>query len=269
MPGNAAAGKNRDRIICRYAAIYPRLYDPVKTLLRYLDIEIFLLFQIRLTFCRICSRMASTLKTLVSKKKLRYVEDGYNLDLSYISDRIIAMGFPAENLEALYRNSLDEVKKFLDDKHKNHYKIYNLCSEKIYDKKKFHGRVEHYPFDDHHPPTFSLIKPFCDDVQRWLAEDSKNVAAVHCKAGKGRTGVMICCYFLHCGLIDNAGNVLNFYGSKRTADKKGVTIPSQRRYIHYYDRLLNRGLVYKSVKLYLRCIVLDPVPCFTNIGKNI
>jgi phosphatidylinositol-3,4,5-trisphosphate 3-phosphatase/dual-specificity protein phosphatase PTEN len=212
--------------------------------------------------------MASTLKTLVSKKKLRYVEDGYNLDLSYISDRIIAMGYPAENLEALYRNSLDEVKKFLDDKHENHYKIYNLCSEKIYDPRKFHGRVEHYPFDDHHPPTFALIGPFCENVQSWLAEDPLNVAAVHCKAGKGRTGVMICCYFLHCGLMDDAQGVLNFYGSKRTADKKGVTIPSQRRYIHYYDRLLNRGLVYKSVKLYLRCIVLDPVPYFTNIGEN-
>jgi hypothetical protein len=46
-----------------------------------------------------------------------------------------------------------------------------------------------------------------------------------------------------------------------------VTIPSQRRYIHYYDRLLQRSLVYQSVKLYLRCIVLDPVPYFTNIGK--
>ena len=49
-------------------------------------------------------------------------------------------------------------------------------------------------------------------------------------------------------------------------DEKGVTIPSQRRYIHYYDRLLRRGLVYKTVKLYLRCIVLDPVPAFKNIG---
>ncbi len=113
-------------------------------------------------------RMASALKTIVSKKKRRYVDDGFNLDLSYIDKNIIAMGFPAENVESLYRNSLDEVKRFLEQKHRDRYFIYNLCSERFYDPKKFHGRVENCPFDDHHPPRFKDIGPFCQSVQRWL-----------------------------------------------------------------------------------------------------
>lgn len=178
-------------------------------------------------------KMAAAIKSIVSKKKCRYKEGKFDLDLTYIdvSKRIIAMGYPAENVEAIYRNDYHHVKEFLDKKHGGHYWVYNLCSEqtRIYDKSKFDGRVSCYAFDDHHPPVFSLIQPFCDEVSRYLDADENNVAVVHCKAGKGRTGVMICCYLLYSKQSPNAESVLRYYGDKRTTDQKGVTIPSQRR----------------------------------------
>lgn len=50
-----------------------------------------------------------TARRLVSKKKARYNEDGFDLDLTYVTDNLIAMGYPSSGTEAWYRNPLPEV----------------------------------------------------------------------------------------------------------------------------------------------------------------
>ena len=62
------------------------------------------------------------------------------MDLTYITDRIIAMGFPASGVEATYRNSIDNVSSFLRERHGLNYLVFNL-SERKYDYTKFNNQV--------------------------------------------------------------------------------------------------------------------------------
>ena len=286
-----------------------------------------------------------------------------------ITNRIIAMGFPSENVEGIYRNSLSDVYRFLEARHPTRYRIYNLCSERSYDPGKFHNRVATYPFDDHNPPPIGMMEAFCMDAVAWLSADPKHIVAVHCKAGKGRTGVMISCLIMHIAALnekrlkssdsmerakvidlgigiddefylhpnsedyyasdDNNNNnnndhyenvhnninnddnndpsntddedhdhsnnnymmedvdisnsshvknisnkrrrldltrakdVLWFYGMKRTSNGKGVTIPSQSRYVSYYEEILSKYI--------LSHLPEDPVatPMFTGISNAV
>jgi hypothetical protein len=79
----------------------------------------------------------SMIRGLVSKKKLRYQLHGFDLDLSYITSRVVAMGFPSEGAEGLYRNPMEQVQRFLRERHPGGKAwVFNLCSERQYDPSK-------------------------------------------------------------------------------------------------------------------------------------
>ncbi|XP_017344569.1 putative tyrosine-protein phosphatase TPTE isoform X1 [Ictalurus punctatus] len=215
------------------ASLIPRLVTFLRSLRIIILVRIFRLASQK-------KEMEKVTRRMVSENKRRYQKDGFDLDLTYVTDRVIAMSFPSSGKQALYRNPIREVVRFLDTKHLDHYKVYNLCSEKGYDPKHFHYRVERVMIDDHNVPSLEDMLRYTASVREWMAADSRNTIAIHCKGGKGRTGTMVCTWLIDSDQFESAQDSLDFFGERRT-DKsmsskfQGVETPSQSRYVGYYE----------------------------------
>ncbi|XP_037795529.1 phosphatidylinositol 3,4,5-trisphosphate 3-phosphatase TPTE2-like [Penaeus monodon] len=203
-------------------------------------------------------------RQFVSQNKRRYQQNGFDLDLTYVMPRVIAMSFPSSGRMSMYRNDIKEVVRFMDTQHAGHYRIYNLCSERHYDESLFHGRVER---DTHTPPSSppascrDMLR-FSASVRAWMEKDEKNVIAVHCKGGKGRTGTMICVFLIDLGIFRDSEHCLGYFGDRRT-DKnvakkfQGVETPSQSRYVGYYEHVVRaRGQLPPETPLIVTRITL-------------
>jgi tensin len=128
-----------------------------------------------------------------ARSKVRFVTDAYDLDLTYITPRIIAMSFPASGLEATYRNSLQDVSAVLRQRHGENFMVFNV-SERSYDISLMDHRVLEFGWPDHQAPPLERLCAIVRSMASWLAADPSHVCVVHCKGGKGRTGVVVAAY---------------------------------------------------------------------------
>ena len=136
-----------------------------------------------------------------------------------ITDRIIICGLPSSGVEALYRNDRSTLRHFLQSRYGTKYRIFNFCPrfENGYDAAYFNHQVSRFPFPDHHPPPLSMIPLVTRAMQQWMEADDDNVIVIHCKAGKGRSGTMCCCYLLSLPTLPKPPQLSHNYskGSKR------------------------------------------------------
>ena len=84
-----------------------------------------------------------------------------------------------------------------------------------------------FAIKDHHAPDFIGAATCVNDMFAFLAADEENVIAVHCKAGKGRTGTMISCLMLQLNLRVSAEGAMHCFAFTRSqTGKSSVDNPS-------------------------------------------
>jgi len=205
-------------------------------------------------------------RSVVTENKRRYTKDGWNLDLTYITDRVLVMSLPAMGAKSLYRNHIDDVARFLDSYHPHGYLVINCCAESYgdYPVDKFHGWVKRYKVEDHSVPTLPTLVELCQELVPWM-EDPRHVIVIHCKGGKGRSGTAICAWLLHTGQCTTPEEALNLFGCMRTDSTKkgriqGVETASQQRYVRYFHQVvLAKGKLPDPIWLVLNKCVLRVV----------
>ena len=190
---------------------------------------------------------------------------GVDLDLTYITDRIIAMGIPSGKLDSLYRNHENDVAKYFNTRHAGHYMIYNL-SEKKYSYNKFAHAVQNFGWPDHHAPPLPKLCDLVQAMASWLSRSPENVVAVHCKAGRGRTGTAISCLLYYLNICENVSSALWFFAERRSRIGEGVEGPSQIRMCNYFQYVNTHGMP-ASKKLVLTSIEFKPIPGVGLDGK--
>ncbi|NXM07616.1 TENS3 protein, partial [Tyrannus savana] len=189
------------------------------------------------------------------------MEEGYELDLTYITERIIAVSFPASCSEETYLHNLQDVTRMLRSKHGNNYLVLNL-SEKRYDLAKLNPKIMDVGWPDLHAPLLDKVCTICKAMESWLNNDPQHVVVIHCRGGKGRIGVVISSYMHFINVSASADQALDRFAMKKFFDDKVSALmqPSQRRYVQFLSGLLSRSVKMNATPLFLHYVILHGIP---------
>ena len=217
-------------------------------------------------------RMLNKLRRAFMTDNLRYRKNGFNLDLTYVTNNVIAMPLPGQDLEAKQYNNIDEVARFFQKLYETRtgpsFLIFNVCAERTYPTRLFSNQVMHFPVDKNSPPLLEKLCKFVEFVNEWMDTSSSNVIAVHDVSGLTRTGTFIVCWLLYSGFATKSQtksaveDAIEWYSLKRVGIPKDSSLeylPSTLRYFDYFNQTIEK-LGYSAPGMCLDKIILWTVP---------
>ncbi|XP_067170313.1 tensin-2 isoform X2 [Apteryx mantelli] len=207
------------------------------------------------------TRQRSTLPRSFSLDQV--MERKFDFDLTYITERIISVFFPAALEQGRYRAHLREVAHMLTSKHQDKYTLFNL-SEKRRDIARLNPKVQDFGWPDLHAPPLDKLCSICKAMEGWLRAHPQHVAVLHCKGSKGKTGVIVAAYMHYSKISASADQALGTLTMRKFCEEKVASAlqPSQRRYINYFSGLLSGSIKMNSNTLFLHHVLVPALPAF-------
>ncbi|CAF96689.1 unnamed protein product, partial [Tetraodon nigroviridis] len=224
------------------------------------------------------------------------MEQHYDFDLTYITERIISVFFLPDLEEHRYCRNLQEVASMLKSKHQAKFLLLNL-SEKRHDITRLNPKVQDYGWPDLHAPPLDRICAVCKAMETWLTSDPHNVVVLHCRGNKGKTGVIVAAYMHYSKISAGADQALTTLAMRKFCEDKvsSSLMPSQNRfdclfffrnasclvwlfsshhvcvplifrYIYYFGGLLSGIIKMNSSPLFLHQILIPSLPNFQAGG---
>ncbi|XP_023820830.1 tensin-3 isoform X5 [Oryzias latipes] len=191
------------------------------------------------------------------------MEEGYELDLTYITERIIAVSFPRGCSDETYSHNLKDVTRMLKSKHADNYLTINL-SERRQELSKMNPKTLDTGWPDMHAPPLDKICTICKAMESWLNADPLHVVVIHCRGGKGRIGVVISSFVHFTDVSASADQALDRFAMRKYYDDKvsALMTPSQKRYVWILNSLLSGSMKINASPSFLHCVILHGIPNF-------
>lgn len=164
---------------------------------------------------------------------------GILLNLSYIYPNFVLMCTPSEK-DIYKRNDIKIVRDFIQEKHGNHFYLFNV-HEQNYDTKVFDDKVIFMPFPDHCSPKIKYFDEASKAISKVFEDDPQCTIFIHCKAGRGRSGTVICAYQIYSKNVSHVDEAIFTVNEKRSPEHMSITIPSQLRFLHYFEQKCLKG----------------------------
>ncbi|KFP03331.1 Tensin, partial [Calypte anna] len=196
------------------------------------------------------------------------MENSCELDLVYITERIIAVSYPSTAEEQSFCSNLREVAHMLKSKHGDNYVVVEPGMDVTPGCPCFPTQVLDFGWPDLHTPALEKICSICKAMDTWLNAAAHNVVVLHNKGNRGRLGVVVAAYMHYSNISASADQALDRFAMKRFYEDKVVPVgqPSQKRYIHYFSGLLSGSIKMNNKPLFLHHVIMHGIPNFESKG---